>query len=159
MDVYNVGCMWGFCTGCTFCVDVCGTTALVLFAIWMYVGLYVLVVHAMWMYVGLQHWFTCCIDICATNALAAHAIWFLWDYSIGCACYVDVCGATAHIVHARWMHMGPLHWLYVMWECTGYCQRTFEVRLVTLFLLMCGNIIIITTAAITGLYSSTYIEE
>jgi hypothetical protein len=120
--VYDVGCMWDLCTGCTFCVDLCGATALVL--------------HAMWIYVGLLHCYmdvcgtfcigcTCYVDICATNALAVHAMWFMWDYCIRCACYVDVCGATAHVVHARWMHMGPLHWLYVMWECTGYCQRIF----------------------------------
>jgi len=127
VDVFDVGCMWDFCIGCTCYMDVCGTFC-----------------------IGC----TCYVDICATNALAVCALRFMWDYCIGCACYVDVCGATAHIVHARWMHMGPLHWLYVMWECTGYCQRMFYVRLLILFLLMFGNIIVLTTA-MTGLYSST----
>jgi len=54
--------MWALCrtctvySGCTFYVDVCRTTTLVLHAMWMYVGLFALVVHAMWMYVGLWHW-------------------------------------------------------------------------------------------------------
>jgi len=50
------GCIWDHRIGFTCYVDVCGSTALVVRAIWMYVGLSALVVHAMWMYVGLQHW-------------------------------------------------------------------------------------------------------
>ena len=93
------GCMWDYCIGFTCYVDICGTTALLYGCMWM--------------------------DICAANALAVHAMWFMLDCCIGCACCLYICGSTAHVVHARWMHMGPLHWLYVMWECTGYCQRMF----------------------------------
>jgi len=79
-------------------MDICGTNALA--------------VHAIWIYMLLMHWLYMLCGLCGTTALVVHA-------------YVDVCGAISHIVHARWMHMGPLHWLYVMWECTGYCQRMF----------------------------------
>jgi hypothetical protein len=71
-----------------------------------------LAVHVIWIYMLLMHGLYMLCGLCGTTALVVHA-------------YVDVCGAIAHIVHARWMHMGPLHWLYVMWECSGYCQRMF----------------------------------
>jgi hypothetical protein len=62
---------------------VCGTSALVVHGMWMYVdvcGTTELVEHAVWMYV--------------TSALIVHAMWFMWDYCIGFACYVDVCGVA-----------------------------------------------------------------
>jgi hypothetical protein len=88
------GCLCDYRIGCACCVDVCGTTALVVHIMWMYVGLlHWLCMHAMWAHVLLLHWlYMLCV--------------LMWDNCIGFACYVDVCGATAHVVCAMWMHMG-----------------------------------------------------
>lgn len=96
--VYDVGCMWDFCTGCAFYVDVCGTTALVL--------------HAMWIYVGLLH---CYMDVCGwIYVLLMH-----WLYML-----CGLCWTAALVVHAVWIYVGPLHMLYMpggcIWvHCTG----------------------------------------
>jgi hypothetical protein len=96
---------------------VCGTTALVVHAIWMYVG----PLHWLCMRCGCM-WDNCTgcafyVDVCGTTALVVHAVWMyvgplhwlcmlcgcMWDHYTGCACYVDVCGTTALVVHAMWM--------------------------------------------------------
>jgi hypothetical protein len=57
---------------------------------WAVCGTSALVVHGIWMYVGLLNWL-CMLCGC------------MWDFCIDCTCYVDVCGTSALIVHAMWM--------------------------------------------------------
>ena len=90
VDVFDVGCMCDFCTGCTFYVDVCGTFC-----------------------IG----YTCYVDVCGTTALVVHAIWLYvllmhWLYMLW-----SVCGTTALVVHAMWMYVGPLYILYTQGGC------------------------------------------
>jgi len=89
---------------------------------WAICGTSALVVHSVWMYLGPPHWFymlcgcvwvycigcTCYMDVCGT-------------FCIGCTCYVDVCGTTALVVHAIWIYVLLMHWLYML---CGLCRTT-----------------------------------
>jgi hypothetical protein len=108
VDVYDVGCMWDLCTGCTCYVDVCGTYALI-------------VVHAMWDYrIGCA----CYVDVCGTSVLVVHAMWahvllLHWLYML-----CGLCGTTALVLHAVLM--------YVVWLLINRTDvRIFFIQKIT----------------------------
>jgi hypothetical protein len=95
---------------------VCGTTAHVVHAMWMYVGpllILCMLCGCMWDHCTCC---ACCVDVCGTTALVVRAIWMyvrplhMW-YML-----VDVCVNIA-LVHAMWMYVGPLHMLYMLCGC------------------------------------------